>query len=277
MKKEFDLSNVEQCSLREAQLVMVDILKEVHRICEKQDIKYFISDGTLLGAVRHKGFIPWDDDLDISMFREDYEKFISIAKDELSEEFFLQTFDTDPYYDLYHVPLKVRHNKSIFIEKDEDNKKYHQGIYIDIFPMDKVPDSKTKFSIQAKMSNFLIVMKMKKSKRDFPSFHFWARTILQIFGSVVSYKLIKRIAFLTSKWNKESKGERYTHGLELLWDYVYETKDLLPLKKIKFEDAEFWGPNNPENILKAEYGDFMKIPPEDQRMNHAKFIGKYKS
>lgn len=276
MKDTIDLNNIEECSLREAQLIMLDILKEVHNICEKNNIRYFLCDGTLLGAVRHKGFIPWDDDLDISMLREDYDKFMSIAKDELPEDLFMQTFDTDPHYKLYHIPLKVRHNKSHFIEEGEKNKKYHQGIYIDIFPIDKVPDSKTKFSVQSKLSRLLVIMKMKISTRDFPSVNFFGRTLLQLFGHLVSYKVIKKILFSTSKWNKESKGELYTHGVELLWNTIYDAKDLFPLKKIKFEDAEFWGPNNPESILKQVYGDFMKLPPEDQRQYHAKFIGKYK-
>jgi lipopolysaccharide cholinephosphotransferase len=276
MSYKIDLNKVEACSLRDAQLIMMDVLKEVHRICENNDIKYFLSDGTLLGAVRHKGFIPWDDDLDISMLRDDYEKFLSVAMKELSEEFFLQTFDTDPNYKLYHIPLKVRHNKSVFIEEDEDNRKYHQGIYIDIFPIDRVPDSKSKFFIQSKLSKLLVIMKMKMSTRDFPSLNFFVRTFFQVLGLGISYKFIKKILFSTHKWNKESKSNLYYHGVELLWSNVFKAEHLFPLKKIKFEDSEFWAPNKPEEILTIMYGDFMKLPPEDKRMYHAKFIGMKK-
>lgn len=273
MNYKLDLDKVRECSLREAQLIMLDVLKEVHRICEKHSIKYFLSDGTLLGAVRHKGFIPWDDDLDISMLREDYDKFLTVAEKELSQEFFLQTFDTDPNYKLYHIPVKVRHNSSLFIEEDEDNKKYHQGIYIDIFPIDRVPDSKTKFLIQSRISWLLLIMKMKISTRDFPSLNFFARTFVQILGFGISYKLIKKILFSTFKWNKESKSNLYYHGVDLLWHNIFKAEHLFPLKKIKFEDSEFWVPNKPEEILTIMYGDFMKLPPEDKRQYHAKFIG----
>lgn len=276
MNHKIDLNKIEECSLREAQLIMLDILKEVHRICEKHNLRYFLSDGTLLGAVRHQGFIPWDDDLDISMPREDYNKFMAIAQGELSEDYFMQTMKTDPYYKLYHVPLKVRYNKSLFIEDGENHKKYHQGIYIDIFPMDKAPDSMGKYSLQSKLSKFLLVSKMKINTRDFPSVKFFGRTISQVLGKAVSFKMVDKILFSTYKWNKEATGEYYTQGPEIIWSHRFKSESLFPLKKIKFEDSEFWVPNKPEDILTIMFGDFMKLPPEDQRLYHAKFIGKYK-
>lgn len=276
MKQKVEINEIEEISLRDAHFIMLEILREVHRICEKHNIRYFLSDGTLLGAVRHKGFIPWDDDLDISMPREDYDKFMKIAPSELTEDYFMQTIETDPYYKLYHVPLKIRHNKSLFLEEGEDNKKYHQGIYIDIFPLDKAPDSKAKFSFQSKLSKFLLVAKMKIATRDFPSFNFFFRTITQMLGKLVSFKIVKGILFATHKWNKESKGEYYTQGVELIWSNAFKAEDLFPLKKIQFEDGEFWAPNNAENILTEMFGDFMKLPPEDQRYYHARFIGRYK-
>lgn len=276
MKHEFNFNNIEPCSLREAQLIMLDILREVHRICEKHKIRYFLSDGTLLGAVRHEGFIPWDDDLDISMPREDYNKFMEIAKEELSEDYFMQTMKTDAYYKLYHVPLKIRYNKSLFIEEGEKHKKYHQGIYIDIFPMDKAPDSKRKYLIQSKLSKFILVSKMKINTRDFPSLKFFGRTLSQLIGKLVPFKVVDKIIFSTYKWNRESQGEYYTQGPEIIWSHAFKAESLFPLKKIKFEDGEFWVPNKPEDILTTMFGDFMQLPPEDQRLYHAEFIGKYK-
>lgn len=265
--------SIKSCSLRDAQMIMVDILSEVHRICEKHGIKYYLSDGTLLGAVRHGGFIPWDDDLDISMMREDYDKFLKIAAQELSKDFFLQTFYTDPYYDVYHIPLKIRHNGSIFIEKKEKNKKYHQGIYIDIFPIDKVPDSKFKHKFQKFISKSLLTMKMDISTEDFPSLKFWGRSFLQLLGKIMSFKFINKMLHATEKWNKESKSHTYTYGHELMWSTEYKEEDLLPLKNISFEGKEFLGPNNPNAILTKLYGDYMKLPPEQERVWHAEFIG----
>lgn len=266
-------SNIRPCSLKEAQSIMVLILKEVHRICEKHNIKYFLEGGTLLGAIRHKGFIPWDDDLDISMLREDYEKFLKVADKELSDKFFLQTMDTDPHYNVYHIPLKVRHNGSVFIEEQEENEKYHNGIYIDIFPIDRIPESGLKYKLQAKLSKFLLLMKMNISKRDAYSLRFFVRTGFQLLGRLISGRFIRRILALTLKWNRESRAKVYTYGPELVWSNTYKEEDLFPLRKVKFEDEEFWAPNNPDAILTNFYGNYMELPPEDQRITHAKFIG----
>ena len=128
---------VDKKILRKAQLIMLDELIEVDRICKKYNISYWLDSGTLLGAVRHKGFIPWDDDIDICMLQEDYEKFFSIAKKELNDKYFLQVKETDemttsPY-------MKVRHRDSILIEENfTEKEKFHQGIFLDIFLMNSL-------------------------------------------------------------------------------------------------------------------------------------------
>ena len=108
--------NYEELNLRDAQIIMLNILKEIDKICKKHNLIYFLDGGTLLGAVRHKGFIPWDDDVDIGMPREDYRKFLKIAQKELPDYLFLQTFETDKYYDIYQVPSKVRDNRTLIFE-----------------------------------------------------------------------------------------------------------------------------------------------------------------
>ena len=97
-------------NLKLAQNIACYTLKNIDRVCRKNNIEYFICAGTLLGAYRHGGFIPWDDDIDIAMTRENYNKFLNIAQEELGDEFFVQTTETDPGYDIFHVELKVRYN-----------------------------------------------------------------------------------------------------------------------------------------------------------------------
>lgn len=118
-----------------AQKVMLEILVEIHRICVENDITYWLEAGTLLGAIRHKGFIPWDDDCDVSMPRKDYERFLQIAQEKLPETMFLQTKETDKEYPLPWA--KIRKNGTLLIETGETGEeKYHHGIFVDIFPYD---------------------------------------------------------------------------------------------------------------------------------------------
>ena len=127
---------INEKTLKDAQKIMLEILIEVDRICMKNNIEYWLADGTLLGAVRHRGFIPWDDDIDICMLKEEYNKFLEIAPKELKEKFFLQTSKYDKNYNFLYP--KIRDRNSIFIEKyDSNQEKFHQGLNLDIFVMDR--------------------------------------------------------------------------------------------------------------------------------------------
>ncbi len=131
MKNSF-LGTFRRSQLRECQLKQLSILKEVDRICRKYNLIYWLDGGTLLGAIRHKGFIPWDDDLDIAMPIDDFEKFKKIVQKELPESLFFQTKETDP--STPHHFAKIRDLNSFFVEYGDDfTKPYQKGIYIDIF------------------------------------------------------------------------------------------------------------------------------------------------
>ena len=126
--------------LRKLQLMELEMLIEVDRICRKYDIQYFLDGGTLLGAVRHDGFIPWDDDADIIMLHEEYEKFYNACKKELNtERFFLQDYRTDKHY-LWGF-AKMRRNGTTFLREGQEHVKCHTGVCIDIFYCDNVPDN----------------------------------------------------------------------------------------------------------------------------------------
>ena len=123
--------------LRKLQMAELEILKEFVRLCEAHGLQYYLVGGTLLGAVRHKGFIPWDDDIDVAMPRGDYDRFAQIAPKELDPRYFYQCPDTDPHYFLTYV--KVRKNDTEIYEERFKNARFHKGIFIDIFPLDLCP------------------------------------------------------------------------------------------------------------------------------------------
>lgn len=125
--------------MNELQMVEFDLLRCFIETCEKLNLNYFLVCGSALGAARHEGFIPWDDDMDVGMYREDYNKFMKLAPALLPEGIFLQNYKTDPKYP--HVFAKLRNSNTTYIEKSAKDLKINHGIYIDIFPLDGYPDS----------------------------------------------------------------------------------------------------------------------------------------
>lgn len=269
----------EDLSLRDAQMLMVEILEDVHNLCEKHGLKYFLDGGTLIGAVRHKGFIPWDDDIDIGMPREDYEKFIEIAKKELPDNLFLQTFETDKYYDVYPVPCKIRYNGTLFFEEGtKENLRMHNGVYIDIFPYDNLPKFKVIYKIQRTLS--YNILKSFKRMRDIPdtlnlknkiTFSFY-KIITKMFPSERRRKFFDYLI----KWN-DPDSEYMGYGVDTFWsEYVYKKSDYFDLVKLNFEGREFYAPKNYDSILTQLYGDYMIMPKEEDRVWHAKEMKKLK-
>ena len=149
-----DIRETGETPLRQAQLVMLRMLKIIDYICRKHDLRYWLCSGTLLGAVRHQGFIPWDDDLDICMLREDYNRFIQIAPLEFPTDIFLQTQETDPSYDYLPLPCKVRDKNSLIISEGMENQKYQQGLFIDIFPTDRYHTGGLSFAMEKCMKSY---------------------------------------------------------------------------------------------------------------------------
>jgi len=165
--KEIELTNEQ---LRQLQLVQLEILIEFDRICRKNNINYSLDGGTLLGAVRHKGFIPWDDDIDIIILRKDYDKFYEACKKDLNtDKFFLQEERTDKYY--YTGFPRMRRKNSVLVRAGHEHMKYQRGVFIDIFVLDNVPDGKLKRDIH-KFSCFILrkMLWAQSAKKIHPKF-----------------------------------------------------------------------------------------------------------
>ena len=163
---------VDQQELRKAQLKMVEILDAIDEIGTKHDIKWWLCYGTMLGAVRHNGFIPWDDDCDIAMLREDYERFIEFAKKELPSNLHLQNRELEPKYNKSITKIRMDGTKLVSIEEKE-NEPYHQGIFVDIFVWDYHPKIN-----ETILKNISWITKLRYQRKKYPKGH-WKRSEIQ--------------------------------------------------------------------------------------------------
>lgn len=262
-------------TLREVQLTQLSIAKEIKRICEKHNIDYFLDGGTMLGAVRHKGFIPWDDDMDIGMTRENYNRFIEVAKSELSEEYFLQTWETDQYYPMPFA--KVRKNGTLFVENNFEKSKMHQGIYVDVFPYDYFPATKRKQKRFWRKKNFLSSLLLMKCK----SVKFLSNnnTALKVFLKLCMFTFIKFICIFNSKrrivqryeklitkYNDKTSGIVYEQTqCYKFGHFVIPENCICGRIDLPFEDTQFKCLENYHQYLSTLYGDYMTPPPEEKR------------
>lgn len=157
--------------------VQIDLLEQVKKICKNHGLKYFADSGTLIGAIRHKGYIPWDDDIDLVMMRNDYNKFMEYAKSELEFPYFLQTVYTDK--DIMRAHAQLRNSKTTGYMPYEKNRPYNKGIFIDIFPLDVIPEDPQlkKFSLKIKFKWKLLnnLVNYKYNKKNIVS---WAKHYL---------------------------------------------------------------------------------------------------
>lgn len=259
-------------NLKLAQNIACYTLENIDRVCRKNNIDYFICGGTLLGAYRHGGFIPWDDDIDIAMKREDFNRFLKIAQEELGDEFFVQTSETDKEYDIFHVELKVRHNNSRVIQKEEHN--YHQGVFVDVFAMDYVPNNIIIRKIQRNLA-LIIANSDTVTNADFSGLSIKNKILYPIYlflSKKVSINKRRKMALFFNKLTGKDK-ELISYGLDSVWSTLFKTNDIYPLIDIKFEDMVVKAPNNIHNILVSEYGEsYMELPKEEDRIP-AHFIG----
>jgi lipopolysaccharide cholinephosphotransferase len=250
--------------LEQSQLVMLRLLRIVDEVCTSNGLNYWLDSGTLLGAVRHGGFIPWDDDIDICMPREDYNKFINIASALLPSDLFLQNKDTDPNYPFYFS--KVRDNNSTIIENEKEYEEvvYHQGIFLDIFPVDYVDDVEP-FLRDKRL--FMRDFNAKSKKNTLKK----VKAYLMNYYSQILVKVVGKDNLLRSisEKYKYSDGKYIIKGVELPFEVVLEKEKLLPLGVIEFEGYTFSAPKDVEYYLSTMYGDYMKLPRVEDRHTHA--------
>lgn len=262
-------------TLRKVQLVQLEILKEVDRVCKENDIEYWLDSGTLLGAVRHKGFIPWDDDLDIAMLRVDYDKFLNIAQDKLGVNYQIQHWNLDPEYPLPWA--KIRKKNTVFTEYQFRNSKAMNGIYIDIFPFDTYGAEPQKQGYPLKF--FKLAMLKKCNIRTWDEFEylnlkkFITHAPIRLASNFITKKYIKNKYYeIATMYNNNDTGFYFPQGIENYGDVVYSKEIIAPKIDIRFEDGLFPAPIGYDKYLKILYGNYMQLPPIEERENRHKIV-----
>lgn len=230
--------------LRQCQLVMLRMLKIFDYICNKHEISYFLSGGTLLGAIRHKGFIPWDDDLDIGMTRKNYEKFVALGVPELPNDVFFQNLETDKHYPRSsNVDARLRDKYSSYDHIGIENNKWHEGLQVDIFVYDK-----------AFLPNNLIIITQNSFLKWITNSKGRAKA-LKIISKYFPFNLVYASNYL-QYFGMRNSGANYI-----------KQKEISTLVKTQFEDMEFYIPQGWHDCLTRQYGDYMKLPPPEKRQS----------
>jgi len=256
---------------RTFQLAQLALLDEFKKICETNHLKYYLAAGTMLGAVRHKGFIPWDPDIDIIMPREDYENFLKIASKTLDQRFFLASYKTTKNHFNPHAKIYLNGTEIIYTDKNfRKHTKEHKGLYIDFAPLDRAPEDPKLQKKQAREIAFYEKLRYYKEgtvyNKGFLGYKVLGKAIIRAFMSIFPIRWINRKQDLAmQKYNHSPSSlvcdmpSKYPYAKMVLPAYIYGNPT-----PIIFEGREFTGPEKVDEYLKKYYGDYMKFPSKDE-------------
>ena len=262
--------------LEEIKKIELDILKYIDQVCKEKNLRYFLCGGTLLGAIRHKGFIPWDDDIDIMMPRSDYDLFVKFLKNSSGKYRILTTEQKDYYYNF----SKVVDSETLLNEynyKPIDD----MGVYVDVFPLEGMP-----LDIEERVKHFNKLHKLRKRINSFsmlkPKLR---RNLFAYLKRSYLYKKNQKLDLLKFQREYENLAKHYNYDES---EYVYASggaygkKDIflrelfLNSIEIEFEGTTFIVPQCYDEYLKQLYGDYMQLPPIEKRISNHNYEAKYR-
>ena len=259
--------------------VQLKILNAFVDVCEKNNLNYFLIAGTLLGAVRHKGFIPWDDDIDVGMPRADYDKFAEIANQELPSTMFYQSIETEPEYRYFFS--KIRYNNSKFTENHSKHLNINHGVYIDVFPIDGCSNS---YKLATKhMKRFLFLRRLysidilSRSEKNVGIKAKLGARVLKIYAGMLGDKrILKRADKLIKRYSTEESElwaalpgtyrNKEIHKREIIFDRT------IPKMTAEFCGQKYVSVSKPKEYLKGMYNNYMELPPVEKRISHHEII-----
>lgn len=248
-------------NVRNVQNKILDVMKYIDKLCRANNIIYYIMGGTALGAVRHGGFIPWDDDLDIFMTPDQYRKFKTVFEEDDSEEFVIQEWRTSKKYLEY---AKVRMNGTTFIEESfKNNKDMHQGIYVDIMILHKVPDNKLIQKLVYYESKFVTVYALsQRNWKPKSKSQKWILKSLKVLPcKLMSNLFYKRIY----KYDSMRVGFKYCYWITpaKFCSGLFEATFFSNPIDIPFEDTFLLGSEKIKEYLRYRYGDYLNLPSKE--------------
>lgn len=255
--------------LRALQLKELDCLKEIDRLCRKHNIEYFLSWGSAIGAIRHQGFIPWDDDIDVSMKIDDYYRFKEVCMKELDSQYFYQDWESDPYY--YSSWAKIRINNTTSVMRDMVDYPTHNGICIDIFPLLPYPyehlDKK-----DAWLAKLVTFFSSKRLNEYHLGKYFYENAKLKYFPTFFC-DFVRDHAYKKLTRHRLDQDCHYylTNGCHI-YDVGFPRAYYDSHMDVLFEDAYFTINKEYDACLRSYYGDYMQLPPEDQRGGHGNIL-----
>lgn len=254
--------------LKKVWAIELDLLNELLKVCQKHDIQVCVFAGTILGAVRHHGFIPWDDDIDVALTRDNYEKLVKVAPFEFKNQYFFQTALNDQQF--FFGYARLRNSLTTGLIKWNESPNYNNGIYIDVFVLDGIIDDAKKLQSQIKMRDnceHLIRCYYLSGQSRNVLVKMTKKFLNKTYCKMVSYetKVSDYDRIISQYTDKTDKIGLMTHPMSFIKKYWCSKEDVVNLTWVDFENIKVPIPTNYDAILRNMYGDYMKFPPIEQR------------